>query len=283
MCSPTWSPKKVSGPNVTCPIPKRSTQSSKGSMTESIECSGCSLEIVVCGAASMPITPPVSTTAPITSSGFIRSLGQRPRAPACEMNTGFSERRQQAPEGVRLAVGDPHHPDAEPVEDVDPVDLVLDRCCGLERRDHRDAPTCVRLEDVVDRRADEDERLVRHVAVAHAVVGDPVGPLPRRLRRDVSGSVLEVLEDGVEPRYCEALEAVPLTSLTDVRIVLGHVGGGGAGAVGGGGAVRPHPPPLLPRPAPPPPPRRGACPGAPPPPGRWWERPRGTPSGGAAG
>ena len=59
---PTWSPKTVSGPNVTWSMPTRSTQYSKCSITDSIECRGCFIVSVVWGAASMPITPPVSAT-----------------------------------------------------------------------------------------------------------------------------------------------------------------------------------------------------------------------------
>ncbi len=59
-------------------------------MTESIECRGCAADSVVCGAADIPITPPVSATARSTSSGFIRGVSQTARAPAWVMNTGRS-------------------------------------------------------------------------------------------------------------------------------------------------------------------------------------------------
>ena len=45
----------------------------------------------MCGAADMPITPPVAATARSTSSGFIRGVSHTARAPAWVMNTGASE------------------------------------------------------------------------------------------------------------------------------------------------------------------------------------------------
>ncbi len=53
-------------------------------------CRGCAADSVVCGAADIPITPPVPATARSTSSGFIREVPQTARAPACVMNTGWS-------------------------------------------------------------------------------------------------------------------------------------------------------------------------------------------------
>ena len=58
------------------------------------ECAGDS---VVCGAAEIPISPPVSATARITSSGFIRRVGQTARAPAM----GEADRRAADRAGVR--------------------------------------------------------------------------------------------------------------------------------------------------------------------------------------
>src|SRR6266545_7189739 len=45
---------------------------------------------------------------------------------------------QTTAEGVRLAVRDARRPDAEAIEDVETIDLVLDGCRCLERRDERD-------------------------------------------------------------------------------------------------------------------------------------------------
>ncbi len=59
-------------------------------MTDSIECRGCAADSVVCGAADIPMTPPVPATARSTSSGFMRGMSQIARAPAWVMNTGRS-------------------------------------------------------------------------------------------------------------------------------------------------------------------------------------------------
>jgi len=63
-------------------------------MTDSIECRGCAADSVVCGAADIPMTPPVAATARSTSSGFMRGMSQTARAPAWVMNTGRSLRSQ---------------------------------------------------------------------------------------------------------------------------------------------------------------------------------------------
>jgi hypothetical protein len=89
-CRATWSPYSVSGPNATWSMPTRSAQYWKWSMTESMVCRGCAADSVVCGAADIPITPPVAATARSTSSGFIRGISQTARAPAWVMNTGRS-------------------------------------------------------------------------------------------------------------------------------------------------------------------------------------------------
>jgi hypothetical protein len=59
-------------------------------MTDSMECRGCAADSVVCGAADIPMTPPVPATARSTSSGFMRGISQTARAPAWVMNTGRS-------------------------------------------------------------------------------------------------------------------------------------------------------------------------------------------------
>ncbi len=59
-------------------------------MTDSMLCRGCAADSVVCGAADIPMTPPVAATARSTSSGFIRAVFQTARAPACVMSTGFA-------------------------------------------------------------------------------------------------------------------------------------------------------------------------------------------------
>ena len=89
-------------------------------------------------------------------------------------------------------------PDAEAVEDVEPVELVLDRRRRLEGGDQRDPPVAMRALDVVDGAGGKTSRLVRDVGQVHAEVVDHVGPLPADLRGDGGGAVHEVLEHGVE-------------------------------------------------------------------------------------
>ncbi|MDT4948394.1 MAG: hypothetical protein QOJ37_989 [Pseudonocardiales bacterium] len=48
----------------------------------------------MCGAADMPMTPPVSATARSTASPFSRGMSHSARAPACVINTGASLRSQ---------------------------------------------------------------------------------------------------------------------------------------------------------------------------------------------
>ena len=68
----------------------QAAQYSKCSMKLSIECLGCFFVSVVCGAASIPMTPPFAAIAFKTSSGFMRFVFQSPRAPAWVMKIGFS-------------------------------------------------------------------------------------------------------------------------------------------------------------------------------------------------
>ena len=63
-------------------MPQQVTQYSKCSMNDSSECAGVLAVSVVCGAASMPITPPLSAQAFSTWSGFMRLVfhsAARPR------------------------------------------------------------------------------------------------------------------------------------------------------------------------------------------------------------
>jgi len=55
-----------------------------------MECFGCFFVNVVCGAASIPMTPPLAAIALRTSSGFMRLVSQSERAPACVMKIGLS-------------------------------------------------------------------------------------------------------------------------------------------------------------------------------------------------
>ena len=136
-----------------------------------------------------------------------------------------------ATELVRLAVRDPAHPDAEPEEHVEAIELVLDHRGALHAGHHRDAAGPVRLLDVLHGPADEHRGLVRDVGQVHPEVVDHVGPLPAALRRDRGGPVQEVLEDAVQAGGGQPLVAVPLAALADVLVVLVHVDGRDAAVV----------------------------------------------------
>src|SRR6187402_2869732 len=89
---PAWSPKNVSGPNVTPSMPTSSTQYSKWRMNVSMLASTRSgLTIVVPGAASIPMTPPRSAHARMTSSGLHLLIGHSSRDPEWLMHTGAVE------------------------------------------------------------------------------------------------------------------------------------------------------------------------------------------------
>src|SRR5215813_11311036 len=116
-------------------------------------CLGCAAESVVCGAADIPITPPVSATARSTSSGFILAMSQTARAPAYVKSGPVGGVRQvdgqaelvhpgdgpvaergqpavgrlgeAAAERVRVGVRDPDLPQPEAVQHVEAVELVL--------------------------------------------------------------------------------------------------------------------------------------------------------------
>lgn len=49
---------------------------------------------------------------------------------------------QPRAEGIRFRVGNANLPDPEAVQDVEPVDLVLDRGCRFEAEHNRDAACC---------------------------------------------------------------------------------------------------------------------------------------------
>ena len=175
---------------------------------------------VVCGAASIPMTPPFSAQAWITLSGFIRLVSQSARASVGDEDrlvaggdgverglvagvrdvdrdpelihsphrlvtedgeAAVARLAQAAPQGVRLAVRDPARADPQAVKDVEAVDLVLDRGGRLERGDERDLAVRLGPPNVGHRIAPDDEVLVRDVGVAHPEVVDHVVPLPPHL------------------------------------------------------------------------------------------------------
>src|SRR5947207_12858462 len=85
---------------------------------------------------------------------------------------------------VGFAVRDPRRTDPESIEDVEAIDLVLDRRRRFERRDESDLTVLLRAADVVERFATHDEVLVRDVRKPHPAVVDDVVPYPAVCRRD---------------------------------------------------------------------------------------------------
>ncbi len=145
------------------------------------------------------------------------------RAPAELGETGVRALATAGAERVRLRVGDAEHPDAHAVQDVDPVELVLDRRRRLERGDERDPALGVGAGDVLRPLAPKRVALVGPVAVAHAHVVDDVRPLPAHLRGDRRDAVLEVLERRIEPRAREPRIARRDPALADPRLRLGRL------------------------------------------------------------
>ena len=132
----------------------------------------------------MPITPPPAAQARSTSSGFIRGVGHTDRAPACVMNTGLLDTSKVSRQvrslewetsiarpslfirstARRPKTVSPPSPGSfsplpsvldseyampicrtpEAVEDVEPVDLVLDRGRRLQAEHEREAAAVVR-------------------------------------------------------------------------------------------------------------------------------------------
>ena len=125
---------------------------------------------------------------------------------------------QAAAERVRLAVGDTHLPDAEAVEHVEAVDLVLDRGGGLQAEHQGQAALLVSGQDVGDGARHDDEVLVRQVGQAHAEVVDDVVPLPADLAGDAGRAVHQVVEDRGHARRGQTTEARVLARRPDVLL-----------------------------------------------------------------
>jgi hypothetical protein len=130
---------------------------------------------------------------------------------------------QARAERVGLAVGDAHLPHAEAVEDVDPVDLVLDHGGRLEPGHQRDGPGLVRPPEVGQRGGPEHEVLVGEVAEALAEVVDDVVPLPARLAGDAPRAVHEVVEHRGQPGVRQALVAGAVATGADQLEAFGDV------------------------------------------------------------
>ena len=71
-------------------MPTNAFTYSKCSMKASIPCTVLLRVRVVCGAASIPITPPLAAHASSTSSGASRFDSHRARAPMCDSTMGCS-------------------------------------------------------------------------------------------------------------------------------------------------------------------------------------------------
>ena len=125
-----------------------------------------------------------------------------------------------APERVGLAVRDARRPDPEPVQDVEPIDLVLDGRRRLERRDERDLSVLLRALYVGQGLAADDKVLMGDVAHSHPQVVDDVVPLPTGLRGDRCRAVHHVVEDGIEPRLRHTGVSGEVTALA---AVLGEI------------------------------------------------------------
>jgi 2-dehydropantoate 2-reductase len=116
------------------------------------------------------------------------------RTPAERCQAAVVRLAQSGTECVRVRVRDPHLPDAEPVEDVEPVELVLDGRGGFESEHQRQAPGLMGVEDVVECAGDGDEVLVGDVGLPHPEVRDDVVPFPWRVAGDAGRAVHQVVE-----------------------------------------------------------------------------------------
>ena len=134
-----------------------------------------------------------------------------------------------AAQGVALGVGHAHLPDAQAVEDVDAVDLVLDGRGALNDGHPGDLPGLLRLEDVLHALAVHQEILVVDVAQAHAQIVHDVDPLPSRLAGDDVRAVHHVVEDAVQMGIGQRLVAAAVAAGAHgvkQRFAGGHVPGG---------------------------------------------------------
>ena len=133
---------------------------------------------------------------------------------------------QSAAQRVGLAVGDARRADAQSVQDVQPIELVLDRRGRLERRNERDLTVLLGAQDVFGRFGANHHVLVGDVGQAHAQVPDDVVPLPAGLGRDARGAIHQAVKDRVDARDGQALVAGPVAAgaavLEDLLGVLGH-------------------------------------------------------------
>ncbi len=198
-------------------------------------CRGCASDKVVCGAADMPITPPVSRhrhkhlvrlhprripdgpRARVSDEDrLVAVLAHIQRGPVGGMRDVDGQAElvhpgdgppaergqptvgglaQTAAERVGVGVGDADLPDTEAVQDVEPIDLVLDGRRRLQPEYQADPAGPVRLIDVGHGADDQEAVGVGEVGLPHAEVGDDVVPPPRRVAGNARGAVHHVVED----------------------------------------------------------------------------------------
>src|SRR5439155_38561 len=126
---------------------------------------------------------------------------------------------------VGLAVRDADAADAEAVEDVEAVDLVLDRRGRLDARHEGDPAARLRGADLRYGPGAHHHVLVREVRQAHAEVEHDVVPLPPGTRRDRRRAAHERVEHAVEAGHGQTLVARPLPPVAAVLRHLGNVRG----------------------------------------------------------
>ena len=125
--------------------------------------------------------------------------------PAAERGkAGVGALGQAAAERVGVGIGDADLPQAQAVQDVEPVELVLDRRGGLQPEHEPDPPGAMGLVDVGHGADHHDLVLVGQVRLAHAQVGDDVVPPPRGVPGDAGRAVHHVVEHHGQARRRQA-------------------------------------------------------------------------------
>ena len=115
--------------------------------------------------------------------------------PAAERGqAGVAALGQAGAQRVGVGVGDADLPQAQAVQDVEPVQFVLDRRGRLQPEHEPDPPGTVRLVDVGHGADRHDVILVGQVRLAHPEVGDDVIPPPRGVPGDARRTVHHVVE-----------------------------------------------------------------------------------------
>jgi hypothetical protein len=191
-------------------------------MTESMLCCGCAADSVVCGdrlqhvvglhAGGVPYRPGTRVGQQHrllahlahVQRGAVRGVrhvdGQAklvhpPHGPPAERGqAAVPDLVQAAAERVGIGVRDPDLPDAQAVEHIEAVDLVLDRGRGLQPEHQAHPARLVRGVDVGHRGDRHRVAGVSQVGLAHPQVGDDVVPPPRGVPGHAGGAVHHVVE-----------------------------------------------------------------------------------------